>query len=228
MFVLLHGMIGSAAHWDGLRDHLPGGGGSDCYAPEIDYAAHALDDLAAHLRRQITGRTSGPVVLCGNSIGCVLALRLHDLADAVVLAAPPLDYDNAPLPLRRSDLRPYIDTLVQDTDQIADLDRHRDAALRKVGVLTADRAGLRAIRRLKADCQSILTDPRLTQAQDKLTMVIGGADYTTPEAAMRAFLRRRAPAARLRVLPGRGHTLPLEAPVDLARILEDAACPVLS
>lgn len=222
MIAFFHGLIGIAAHWTDTRSHLPPATRMNCFAPELDYAGLPMDGIVADMRRQLLARKPRRLVLCGNSIGCVVALRLADIADEVILAGPPFDYDNAPMPLKRGDMDAYIDSLVCNKTAIHHADWHHQVARYKLDQLMGSREGLRSIRRLKGECQSILTDTRLGQYQDKITVALGGADYTTPPARVRPWLAERAPRARLTVLPDVGHTLPLEAPQVLAKTLTDA------
>ena len=213
-----HGLIGTPGHYDPLRRALPDIG---LTAPDLDFAGTDFAQITADLRKDLTAR-GGADVIIGNSIGCVLALELGDLARHLVLSAPPFDYSNAPLSLRPRAVEAYIDTLYDPNCDIEDLARHRDAAVQKTRALLGTRAGLRRIRRLRAISLSFAAHPGLGRHQDKTTCVIGSADFTTPPDAFAAFLQSAAPRARLHIVPDAGHCLPLEAPQALSEITSEA------
>lgn len=160
------------------------------------------------------------MTLVGNSLGCLLALRLSNLADRLILTAPPFDFDSGPTPLQKAHLPRYIDALYSDEARIEDLEDLRKDAESQLKYLLGSRSNLRHIRRLKREAMRFVSSDMLPGAGDNVVCVLGAQDHVTPPMSFSAFLRRRAPDARLVVIPGCGHAVPLEQPGILARLLE--------
>ena len=169
--------------------------------------------------RQITSNQPKRLILVGNSLGCVVALGLQDLADALLLTAPPFDFSNEPLRLRREGVGQYIDQLYDTRQQIENFERHHRDAVRILSTLMTTRTGIRALRAMKEDCMRVLHDGSLPAAGSKVHCLIGARDFTTPPQAFASFLGRIAPQARLRVISDCGHAMPLEAPQAVTQSL---------
>ncbi|MEM7440650.1 MAG: alpha/beta hydrolase [Pseudomonadota bacterium] len=216
MIYCFHGLIGSPAHWRLLQTCAS----QPIKAPKIDYVAEPFEAILERLKREISC-VREPVTLVGNSLGCVLALRLQDLGENLVLTAPPFEFDSSPLKLGRTKISDYIDTLYV-RQGIPGLPRLKAEAEVQLKELLSSRAMLRHIRRLKSLAQTFEDPAALAAAGSKVTFVLGADDYATPVAAFRAFARRSAPRARLKVVSDCGHALPVEAPSELLKIIEDA------
>lgn len=212
MFVFLHGLIGSAAHFDVIGARLPMG--QRWMAPQIDYSAYAqdalVDGLAARIRAEAV--PGDPVVVLGNSIGCVVALELGALADHLVLTGPPFDHETGDVPLRRGDLERFVRALFTPNMDASVADDHVARAVACLDRLTGSRAMLRETRRLRRLSQSFVDHPGLGAHDHKITFLLGRLDFMAPEDRFRAYLAQAAPRAALRVIPDCGHAVPVEAP----------------
>ena len=218
MFVFLHGLIGSAAHFDVIGARLPLH--QRWMAPQIDYSAHTQEDLVDTIATRIRAEADGPVVILGNSIGCVLALELAALADHVVLSGPPFDHDTGDVPLRRGDLERFVRALFTPNMDAAVADDHVDQAVACLDRLTGSRRMLRETRRLRAMSQSFVDHPALSAFDDRVTCLVGQLDFMAPEMRLRSYLARVAPRACMQVIPDCGHAVPVEAPDAVLRVLE--------
>lgn len=219
MFVFLHGLIGSAAHFDVIGARLPEG--QRWIAPQIDYAACSLEDHVAGIAARISAEAmpGAPVVILGNSIGCVLALELAALADHLVLTGPPFDHDTGSIPLRRSDLEPFVRALFTPNMDPDIANDHVTQAVATLDYLTSSRRMLRETRRLRGISQSFVDHPALRAHDHKITCLLGALDFMAPEARLRAYLARVAPRVDMRVVPDCGHAVPVEAPDAVMAVL---------
>ncbi len=219
MFVFLHGLIGASAHFDVIGARLPAG--QTWIAPQIDYAALSLEEHVAQIATRIEAEAmpGAPVVILGNSIGCVLALELADLADHLVLTGPPFDHDTGSIPLRRTDLEPFVRALFTPNMDPAVADDHVAQAVATLDTLTGSRAMLRETRRLRAVSQSFVDHPALGSHDHKITCLLGALDFMAPEDRLRAYLAKVAPRARLQVVHDCGHAVPVEAPDAVLDVL---------
>lgn len=207
-----HGLIGSPLHFKQAMARLAPFG-LRLNAPTIDYLT---DEPILAL-----GKVKQGDVVVGNSIGCALALECD--ARAYILTAPPFDFSNGAVPLRRAQIEPWVSDLYQGKGQIADEPELRAEACEQLRALLGNRHNLARIRALKAQAQGFLTDPRLMHLQDRIHFVIGAQDYTTPPKAFAEFVRAMAPRATVTVLPGCGHAVPVERPEAVASIISGVA-----
>jgi 2-succinyl-6-hydroxy-2,4-cyclohexadiene-1-carboxylate synthase len=230
--VLLHGFAQSGAAWDAVRAAL---GGREALAPDLrgHGAAAAVRPIdAAALVADVLALAPERFELAGYSMGGRLALH-------VALAAPDR--------VARLVLVSTTAGLADPTERAARLtadDELADAIERDGIVAFADRWGALALWegespevRAAARAQRLAQDPdglaaslrgfgtgamtsvwgRLDELAMPVTVVVGERD-----AKFRAIGQRlveELPRARLAVVAGAGHGLPLEAPAELARLL---------
>lgn len=158
-------------------------------------------------------------IVVGNSLGCVAALHLRDVADEVVLTAPPFDFGRGDIPLQKTKCEQFVRALFSRNAAIVNEDILVQNVCEMIDALMADRNELRRIRSLKRQAKSFTTTDLLDHAGDCATVVIRSEDFTTPHAAFSKFMSTQAPRSHLRVLKNCGHAVPLEQPKQLARIL---------
>jgi pimeloyl-ACP methyl ester carboxylesterase len=221
MYLFLHGLIGSSGHWTSVVRLMPK---TECCVCDAftDYLHHDVNDVADFYRPMLAAarRRGEPVTVVGNSLGCVTGLHLLDVADAVVLTAPPFDFDQSAIPLAKGALDAYVRALLAKGASIENQDALVGHACSMIEALMASRQGLRRIRSLKRQAQSFVTSGLLAEAGTRATVMIGAEDFTTPLPEFKEFLRRAAPQARLRVLPECGHAVPLEKSDEVAAVLQ--------
>lgn len=233
--VLVHGFAGTGRLWHELQLALPPGYAS--YALDLRgsgrsarTASYALADYVADLRGFVAALGLESVVLVGYSLGGVIvastAAVLGDRVRCLILVAPaPLDgvpaereadavdlfgriverrrdMDARRQDLRRSFRRPVSEALL--TQLIEDDDTWDADAYRAVlGVV-------RVVRLLD----------RLAAGRTPTVVIAGEHDRLLPWNRADAA---RLPRAALHVLPGVGHHLPLEAPAELAALIDRTA-----
>ena len=222
MFLFLHGLIGSAAHFDAIGQALPKH--QKWRAPPLPYPHVGLPDLTRDLANLIRTEADGPVVIVGNSIGCVLALELAHLADHLVLTGPPFDHDTGKVPLRRDGLERFVRALFTPNLSPDIADKHVAQAVACLDHLTGSRNMLRETRRLRAISQSFPDHPNLSTNDDKITCLTGALDFMAPERAFRTHMARVAPRAQLHFIPDCGHAVPVEAPRAVLDVLRPMCC----
>ena len=204
MIHFFHGLIGSPLHVQQVCARLT----SPWRAPVLNYLSA---DIGA-------GQVASEDTVVGNSIGCGVALGFD--AARYILTAPPFDFSQGAVPLRRAQIGPWVSDLYQGKGQIEGEAALRAEAVAQLENLLGSRQNLRHIRRLKRQAQGFLTDPRLAQLSHRVEFVIGAQDYTTPPDAFLSWAAKAAPGAQVTVLEGCGHAVPVERPEAIAALIE--------
>lgn len=228
--VLVHGFTQSAASWDPLVAHLP---------PEVEVHRPELPGhgAGAALRWGFVetadelARAAGDAVYCGYSLGGRLCLRLAldhpEVVHGLVLigASPGLDDDGARAQRRVADER-LADEIERDGVD-AFLERWLAQPLLAGTPLTPGERAARAanpaaglahaLRALGTGAMEPLWD-RLAALRPPTLLVVGAGD-----AKFRSVAERMAaaigPRARVEVVAGAGHSVPLDQPAAAARLV---------
>lgn len=229
--VFLHYYGGSSRTWDGVASELAdryrivatdhrGWGDSD--APADGYR---IADLAADAQGVIEALELRRYVLVGHSMGGkvaqLIASRRPNGLEGLVLVAP-----SPPTPMLLSD---------EQRETLAGAYSTRESVEFVIDhVLTAKRLdaarreqviedSLRAAPQAKAAWPNVAMREDIAAATasiDAPTIVISGElDQVDSVATLQAELLPRIPHAAMHVLPGTGHLSPLEAPVEVARLI---------
>ena len=214
MIHFYHGLIGDHRHFSSvIQDIGPQYG--VCHVPDISYQTADYSILRGTFDRQ-TCRAS---VHVGNSIGCGLAVHAAGANDQLILTAPPFDYGHGIVPLRKALVRDWIKGLYVKHGAIRGEAAFLSHATQQVHAWLESPAQIRRLRQYKSFAQAFWSDPRLTAAQDRVTFVIGAADFTTPADAFVEFVRKQFPFASVEVWEDCGHAVPLDAPDQLAAMI---------
>jgi len=232
--VFVHYWGGSAGTWDDVVEQLPAdrdtvrfdqrGWGTSRALPGPYHLHRLVDDLLD----VVEGLDLGTFVLVGHSMGGKVSLlaaarRPVGLVGLALLAPAPPQPPATVTAEYRSFLSHAYDS-AQSVGQALDhvltalplADTVRSAAVRDS--LAADDAARREwpLRGIAAD----VTDA--ARAIDVPVLVLAGEhDQVEPPQVLRRHLLPSVPQARIDVVPGTGHLLPLEAPVAVAAALED-------
>ncbi|CAL8969083.1 Lipase 3 [Cellulomonas sp. T2.31MG-18] len=229
--VLLHYWGGSARTWDGVVDRLPGrdvlaldlrGWGRSQHLP----GPYSLHQLAADVLGVLAEAGVRDHVLVGHSMGgkvaqLVAAGRPAGLQGLVLVAPGPARPAAVVTPEYQAQLAHAYDTdesvagardhVLTGTPLPDELKAQVLADSRASGPEARDEWPLRGI---AEDISG------LTAAIDVPTLVVGGEeDQVEPVEVLRDNLLPYVPGARLVVLPS-GHLIPLEAPAELARVID--------
>jgi pimeloyl-ACP methyl ester carboxylesterase len=120
----------------------------------------------------------------------------------------------------------------EDWDATVDIINRKITGLdpARVKALRADREVWEALRRLSKplyDETLAVNEPLpdvLARRADHVDLIVGGANRgTAPYGTAFDDIRRRVPAAAVHELPGQGHLVHLEAPAQLARLIDGLA-----
>ncbi|HVY60614.1 MAG TPA: alpha/beta hydrolase [Planctomycetota bacterium] len=210
--LLIHAAGGAARNFGSVLRRLEG-------ARAIDLPGHgraggeAPRTIAASAEIALAGAPEGPFIAAGHSMGGAVALTLATLAPdrvrGVVLIATGarLQMSRAVAEKARNDFEGFLAALQATGSPIMTIE-----ALRQAGQETVARDleacvpwdGLALAPRVKA--------PAL--------LLAGERDRTTPPALVRELAAALPAGARVVVLPGAGHVLPVEKPDDVAREIE--------
>jgi len=229
--VFLHYYGGSSRTWDGVASELSGRyrivatdhrGWGDSEAPADGYR---IADLAADAEGVIAALGLQRYVLVGHSMGGkvaqLMASRRPAGLEGLVLVAP-----SPPAPMVLSEeQRATLSGAYQSRESVEFVIDHvltakpLDAALREQVIEDS----LKAAPQAKAAWPNVAMAEDITEAVasvDVPTIVISGElDQVDRVATLQAELLPRIPHAAMHILPGTGHLSPLEAPVDVARVI---------
>lgn len=188
--VLLHGLGQTAADWQTVAERA---GFSDVDCPELFLlagGAYTYDRLLQGLEARYA-QERGPLVLCGLSLGAMLALdyalRHGEKVVALVLIAA---QDRAPR--RMIDFQNFVFRLLP-RKAFAGMGLSREGAIR-----------------LMRSMRSLDFTTRLSALTCPATILCGEKDRANLKAAKR--LKERLPQARLHIVPGAGHEINRCAP----------------
>ncbi|MEL7093079.1 MAG: alpha/beta hydrolase [Pseudomonadota bacterium] len=219
MFVFLHGLIGDPGHFDRVVAQMPAD--APLYVPELKYTEMGFGEIGSAVAQTIRARARDgvPVVVVGNSIGCVLALDLAELADHVILAGPPFEFDATPVPLQRDRLEAFVRTLFSQNLDEGIVAKYLAPSVAQLDHLTGSRAMVRRTRQLRDIARGFPCHPGLGCTDTRITILAGALDFMAPVGPMLAHFARAAPHARLRIVPDCGHAVPIEAPQAVLDVL---------
>ena len=196
--LLLHGLGQGPGSWDGVLDALgpdPGAACPDLFglcggAPDYPALYTALEDYA--------GALPEPVLLCGLSLGAVLALdyaiRCPERVAGLVLVAPQYKMPRALLRLQNAVFRIM-----------------PERAFAQTGL------GKRDILRLTASMMDLDFRNGLARVDCPALILVGERDSANRKAARE--LAGLLPRATVREVPGAGHEVNVDAPRELAEAL---------
>lgn len=196
--LLLHGLGQGPGSWDGVLDALgpdPGAACPDLFglcggAPDYPALYAALEDYA--------GALPEPVLLCGLSLGAVLALdyaiRCPERVAGLVLVAPQYKMPRTLLRLQNAVFRIM-----------------PERAFAQTGL------GKRDILRLTASMMDLDLRDGLARVDCPALILVGERDSANRKAARE--LAGLLPRATVREVPGAGHEVNVDAPRELAEAL---------
>ena len=196
--LLLHGLGQGPGSWDGVLDALgpdPGAACPDLFglcggAPDYPALYAALEDYA--------GALPEPVLLCGLSLGAVLALdyaiRRPERAAGLVLVAPQYKMPRALLRLQNAVFRMM-----------------PERAFAQTGMGKGD------VLRLTASMMDLDFRNGLARVDCPALILVGEKDAANRKAARE--LAGLLPRATVREVPGAGHEVNVDAPRELAEAL---------
>ncbi|WP_176596456.1 MULTISPECIES: alpha/beta fold hydrolase [Sphingobium] len=220
--VLIPGLMNDGWVWHGVIGPL------SRWGQVVIARTDGCDSLAAMASR-IAESVSGPMVVIGHSMGGRVALELADQAAERMVGLVLLDTGAALPDLQEIEGRRKLAALAraEGMASVAEKwlppmlapDRREDAAL--IGGITAMLQ--RADPDIFAGQQQALIDrpdrlALLASIRCPMLAIVGSEDEWSPPAQHRDMVDR-APNARLEVVEGAGHMLPVEAPKELTEIL---------
>lgn len=230
--VFLHYWGGSSRTWQHVVDALSPDyrtvaidqrGWGKSAAPESGYA---LGDLADDVLALVDALALESYILVGHSMGgkaaqLAASRRPRGLRGLVLVAPTPPTPLALPLEARQGmvhayDSRESIVATVQQVlapDGLSDGDLDTVTADSLAGALQAKSAWP-----LATSQEDITAD--VSEIDVPVIVISGEHDRVDPPEVLRRELLPRIPQARLMVLPGVGHLLPLEAPADLASVIK--------
>lgn len=228
--LFLHGLFGSPEHWQTVMERL-----SRSYrviAPQLPvdpqpgrrrHGIHSIAELGDLVESFVETMKIGPLVVCGNSLGGLVAIDLcarnRDFARGLVLAGSAGLFERSPIRgLRPRPTKEYVRSTVSEivyqqdlvTDDLVD-DWHRSIS---------DRDYVRFILRVSRATRDRTVEKELGNL-DLPTMIIWGQeDAITPPSTGREF-QRRIKGSKLRFIEDCGHAPNWERPEAFANVLED-------
>ena len=198
-FIFAHGLGQAPSSWDGVLSELPAG--IPAYLPRLfGEGRESYGGLYAGFSADCA-RCGEPLLLCGVSLGAVLALNyaLDNLrrVKSLVLIAPQYRMPRLLLGVQSAVFR-----------------------LMPASAFGSTGLSRREMIELTASMRALDFTPRLHELGCPVHVVCGGRDKANLRAARR--LSGLVPGARLRIVEGAGHEVNMDAPELLADILKEA------
>ncbi|MCD0460455.1 alpha/beta fold hydrolase [Roseiconus lacunae] len=228
--LFLHGLFGSPHHWQQVMERL-----SDRYrviAPQlpVDYqpgrrqhGINAIADLSNQVREMIDAMDIEPFVICGNSLGGLIAIELcagqPDYAKGLVLAGSAGLFERSPIGGSRP--RPSKEFIRKTVTGIV----HRKELVTEELIddwytSVSDRDYVRFVLRVSRATRDRTVEDELSKL-DLPTMIIWGhQDTITPPSTGREF-QRRIKGSRLEFIDDCGHAPNWEQPEAFADLLDE-------
>jgi len=221
MILFFHGLIGSRQNFRFVESQLEGCS-SRIFNPDLDFFEHPMDELIDLTRTAIRDKDRGRTnISVGNSLGCLLALELADEVDKIILTAPMLNFEQFNIPRDKKVIREYTTKLISNNFYVMDvLKQDIDESVDKLHNVVNSIDLIRKLKRVKKEILSYDMDSILNKYQDKIHIVLGADDSVTPPQEYCEYARTVMPGAKITILEGCGHAVPLQKPDELAAIIK--------
>ncbi|MEK6418400.1 MAG: alpha/beta hydrolase [Burkholderia gladioli] len=233
-FVLLHFLGGSHRTWFPVLPHLDDGYrcaalDTPGFGSSADIPGYSVAEMADHVAHTVAALALDRVVLVGHSmtgkVAMVLASRRPSWLSGLVLVAPSPIVPQPMSDADRASQRRYGKTRSEAEQFVDTSSAHRlPDAMRDVAIADAQRVNLDAWRHWvdhgsKEDWSATL--PAITCPS---LLICGADDRQVPDVETQGAMNfRHFTNVRSTVIEGAGHLMPLQTPMELARILLDFA-----
>ena len=228
--VFLHGLFGTPDHWRTVMESLA----SEYHvlAPQLPVdpqpgrrqrGMREIADLSKMIALLVESRELDSFVLCGNSLGGLVALDLcihqPDFCQGLVLAGSAGLFERSPIRgLNKHPSQEFVRSTVQGilhredlvTDELVD-EWHR---------AVSDRDYARFILRVSRATRDRCVENELDRIKIPTLIIWGANDAITPPSTARDF-QQRIPQARLEFIDECGHAPSWEQPEKFAKLLSD-------
>lgn len=224
--VLLHGLLGSACHWQQTVDRFAGR--HHLFAPELPFlelvngSDGVIGSFALYVKHLMASRGIRRAILGGNSLGGHIALEMAisfpEAVEGLILTGSSglmergFDRD-VPIHPSRDYLRGKIREIFFEETFVT------DELLDRTVALVADRARLLKVVRIARSARRDNLGPRLSRIDCPALLAWGKDDRITPPEAARN-LQARISGAELHFIERCGHVPMMERPLEFNRLVE--------
>jgi pimeloyl-ACP methyl ester carboxylesterase len=226
--VFLHGLFGTPEHWRCIMNEL-----ADDYrviAPQLpvdhrndrrDNGIRTLDELADHVDAFLSKLELAPFVICGNSLGGLVAidicLRHPERVAGLVLAGSAGLYERSLTPgIRPQASREFVRAVISDI--FHDPALITEELVNEWHEAMGDRNFVRFLLRVSRATRDRTFDDELRQLKLPTLIVWGRNDKVTPPDVAEAF-KRQIDNAELRYIDECGHAPNVERPAIFSELL---------
>ncbi|MEE2937586.1 MAG: alpha/beta hydrolase [Planctomycetota bacterium] len=228
--LLLHGLFGTPEHWRIVMESMAPR--YHVLAPQLPVdpqpgrrqrGIRKISDLSKTIVDLVEERDLGPLVICGNSLGGLVALDIcinrPDFAKGLVLAGSAGLFEKSPM--RGLNSRPSREFVRSTVTEIL----HKDELVTEELVdewhrAVSDRDYARFILRVSRATRDRSVEHELDSLQLPTLIIWGANDEITPPSTAEEF-HRRIPNAQLEFIDECGHAPSWEQPEEFARLLEN-------
>jgi len=213
MNIFIHGLMGSPSNWNQVVSHL----WNDPLAFKsltIDYM-NSLDRNISYVTKEV--ENSKYNIGIGNSIGCLLLLKVADKFDRLILVAPPYKFLNKSAFATTAKMDELKKELFYDYKKVDS--KEIDKAINKWKNKTRDKKTLQRLKEIKKELLEFNFVECYKKNQNKIHFVLGSHDILVPIQEFQDKALKFYPKARITVLPKCSHILQMEKPYELSRII---------
>ena len=174
MMIYLHGLIGSDTNWENLTKYtLP----AKTLSPKLNYLI-SIEEQVNLLRHKTAAYDVTQKLCIANSLGCLLALKMADEYDKLILIAPPYKFFEGSAILSSSRIDKLKEELFFDSNAIPkeELNNSINFWLEKY----RKRSTIKKLRKLKKELLEFNFIESYAKYQDKIHFVLGKDDTLVP------------------------------------------------
>ena len=218
-FLFLHGLAGSPNDWSATGKYLELRGHA-WYAPRIPYFEaeySSIGNLTANVRTTIPGLfLDEQSIIAGNSLGGSVALHLGEKSNLIALVACHVSFSTRWIGRGVETLNREIERVFYDTSNLTK--EMRKQYEEQWAALTQNRRSFSKLKEIKSAITNNNLDALYEQMQSKIHAICGTEDKLSPLENYIA-LKSRFPGITINKIPECGHAIPIEKPIELAKLL---------
>ena len=213
LILYLHGLIGSDTNWKKLINYIYP---AKSLTPKLNYLT-SIDEQINYLRKKTQTYETDKKICIANSLGCLLALKMADEYDKLILIAPPYKFfeGSAILSTRRIEMLKkelFFDSNAIPKDELNDSINFWLNKYRK-------RTNIVKLKELKKELLEFNFIESYAKYQKKIHFVLGKEDKLVPVEEFLNMCKKESITTNLSIIDNCAHAVQIEKPLELSKII---------